>query len=66
MFAPYNLFAIVLGYLFLLFAVAYYAEKQEKKGKSIVNNPYIYSLSLAHRGYCPLQRVAGCLFLPLS
>jgi len=47
MFAPYNLFAIVLGYLFLLFAVAYYAEMQEKKGKSIVNNPYIYSLSLA-------------------
>jgi PAS domain S-box-containing protein len=47
MFAPYNLFAIVLGYLSLLFAVAYYAEKQEKKGRSIVNNPYIYSLSLA-------------------
>lgn len=47
MFEPYNLFAIVLGYLFLLFAVAYYAEKKEKRGKSIVNNPYIYSLSLA-------------------
>ncbi|MCL4477468.1 MAG: ATP-binding protein [Nitrospirae bacterium] len=47
MFVPYKLFAIVLGYLLLLFAVAYYAEKQEKKGKSIVNNPYIYSLSLA-------------------
>ncbi len=47
MFAPYNLFGIVLGYLFLLFAIAYYAERQEKKGKSIVNNPYIYSLSLA-------------------
>jgi PAS domain S-box-containing protein len=47
MFVSYKLFAIVLGYLFLLFAVAYYAEKQEKRGKSIVNNPYIYSLSLA-------------------
>ena len=47
MFAPYNLFVIVLCYLFLLFAVAYYAEKKEKTGKSIVNNPYIYSLSLA-------------------
>ncbi len=31
----------------LLFAVAYYAEQKEKYGKSIVNNPYIYSLSLA-------------------
>ncbi|MDA8213754.1 MAG: ATP-binding protein [Nitrospiraceae bacterium] len=47
MFAPYNLFFIVLCYLILLFAVAYYAEKKEKAGRSIVNNPYIYSLSLA-------------------
>jgi len=46
-FTPYNLFFIVLGYLLLLFTVAYYAERQEKKGRSIVNNPYIYSLSLA-------------------
>ncbi|HWR58831.1 MAG TPA: ATP-binding protein [Thermodesulfovibrionales bacterium] len=47
MFAPHNLFVIVLCYLLLLFAVAYYAETKEKRGKSIVNNPYIYSLSLA-------------------
>ncbi len=47
MFAPYNLFFIVLCYLLLLFALAYYAEKKERSGKSIVNNPYIYSLSLA-------------------
>src|SRR5512135_3499360 len=47
MFAPYNLFLIVFGYLLLLFAVAYYAEGMERKGKSVVNNPYIYSLSLA-------------------
>ncbi len=47
MFASYSLFFIVLCYLLLLFAVAYYAEKKEKTGKSIVNNPYIYSLSLA-------------------
>ncbi|HKN18615.1 MAG TPA: ATP-binding protein [Dissulfurispiraceae bacterium] len=47
MFTPYNLFIIVVGYLMLLFAVAYYAERKEKSGKSIVNNPYIYSLSLA-------------------
>ena len=47
MFAPYNVFLIVLGYLLLLFAVAYYAERMERKGRSVVNNPYIYSLSLA-------------------
>lgn len=47
MFLPYNLFFIVLCYLLLLFAVAYYAERKEKAGKSIVNNPYIYSFSLA-------------------
>jgi PAS domain S-box-containing protein len=46
-FAPYNLFFIVLSYLLILFAAAYYAEKKEKSGRSIVNNPYIYSLSLA-------------------
>jgi PAS domain S-box-containing protein len=46
-FAPYNLFLIVFCYLLLLFAAAYYAEKKEKSGRSIVNNPYIYSLSLA-------------------
>ncbi len=47
MFAPFNLFAITLCYLVLLFVIAYYAEKKEQTGKSIVNNPYIYSLSLA-------------------
>lgn len=47
MFTAYNLFFILLGYLLLLFAVAYFAETKERKGKSIVNNPYIYSLSLA-------------------
>src|SRR5271157_1186415 len=47
MFAPFNLLAITFCYLLLLFALAYYAEKKELTGKSIVNNPYIYSLSLA-------------------
>lgn len=47
MIAPLTLFAIVMSYVLLLFAVAYYAEVREAKGKSLVNNPYIYSLSLA-------------------
>ena len=33
--------------LLLLFSVAYFAERKELQGKSLVSNPYIYSLSLA-------------------
>ncbi len=36
-----------LFYLVVLFIIAYYAEHRLKKGKSIINNPYVYSLSLA-------------------
>ncbi|MBL7722649.1 MAG: GHKL domain-containing protein [Chitinophagaceae bacterium] len=36
-----------LFYLCLLFGVAYYAEYKQKKRKSIINNPYVYALSLA-------------------
>lgn len=38
------------GYLFLLFAIAYYGDWQRARGKSIIANPYIYALSLA--AYC--------------
>ncbi len=38
---------IALAYLVILFIIAYHAERKEKAGSSIVNNPYIYSLSLA-------------------
>ena len=43
-----NWIAIVsaLLYLCILFGVAYYAEYRLKKGKSIINNGYVYSLSL--------------------
>jgi len=36
-----------LFYLGILFGVAYYAEYRLKKGNSIINNGYVYSLSLA-------------------
>lgn len=36
-----------LGYALLLFAIAYWSEQRARSGKSIVNNPYIYALSLA-------------------
>lgn len=44
-----NIVAIVtsLFYLAILFAVAYYAEYRSKKRKSIINNGYVYALSLA-------------------
>jgi PAS domain S-box-containing protein len=34
-------------YLLLLFSVAYFAERKELQGRSLVSNPYVYSLSLA-------------------
>jgi Na+/proline symporter/signal transduction histidine kinase len=46
-FSPWLLLSIILGYLLLLFSVAYFAERKELQGKSLVSNPYIYSLSLA-------------------
>jgi PAS domain S-box-containing protein len=42
--------AAAFGYLLLLFAIAYYGDRQRAKGKSIIANPYIYALSLA--AYC--------------
>lgn len=44
-----NIIVIIsaLLYLALLFGIAYYAEHRLKKGTSIINNPYVYSLSLA-------------------
>ncbi|MBI5100387.1 MAG: PAS domain S-box protein [Nitrospirae bacterium] len=47
MFEGWLLYFIILGYLSLLFLIAYYAERKENLGRSIVSNPYIYSLSLA-------------------
>ncbi len=47
MFSPWTLLTIILGYLLFLFFVAYLADRKEQQGKSLVSNPYIYSLSLA-------------------
>jgi signal transduction histidine kinase/Na+/proline symporter len=41
------LFPLSFGYLGLLFAVAYFAERESKKGLLLTNNAYIYALSLA-------------------
>lgn len=36
-----------IGYLLLLFGIAFYVENKAKKGSRLFNNPYVYSLSLA-------------------
>jgi len=39
--------AVAFGYLLLLFAIAYYGDRRRSQGRSIIANPYIYTLSLA-------------------
>ncbi len=43
----YFVIVIVFVYLGLLFAIAYYADKRAVLGQSIINNPWVYSLSIA-------------------
>jgi phosphoserine phosphatase RsbU/P len=38
---------VAFGYLSLLFAIAYYGDWRRGRGKSVIANPYIYTLSLA-------------------
>ncbi|MEN8262169.1 MAG: sensor histidine kinase [Nitrospirota bacterium] len=38
---------IAFAYLSLLFAIAYYGDKRADAGRSIISNPYIYTLSIA-------------------
>jgi Na+/proline symporter/signal transduction histidine kinase len=47
MFPRWFLLFFTGGYLSVLFLIAYYAERREWRGRSIVSNPYVYSLSLA-------------------
>ena len=35
------------GYIGLLFAIAFYADRRKREGRSIIASPVIYSLSLA-------------------
>jgi len=63
---------VTLAYLGLLFAVAYYGDKRADAGRSIIANPYVYSLSLgvyatAWTFYGSVGRAAsdGVGFLPI-
>jgi len=48
---------VSLLYLTLLFVIAIYANKQNRLGRSLVNNPYIYALSLTV--YCTVWTFYG-------
>jgi Na+/proline symporter/nitrogen-specific signal transduction histidine kinase len=39
--------AAAFGYLCLLFAIAYWADKRADAGRSVVSSPYVYALSIA-------------------
>src|SRR4029434_8168424 len=61
------------AYLGLLFAIAYYADKRADAGRPVINNAYVYSLSLAVYAtawtfYGSVGRAAsdGVGFLPIS
>lgn len=38
---------IAFGYVSLLFAIAFYADQRADSGRSVISNPYIYTLSIA-------------------
>jgi Na+/proline symporter/nitrogen-specific signal transduction histidine kinase len=42
-----TILSVSIGYVSLLFAIAYYGDKRADQGRSIISNPYIYALSLA-------------------
>jgi Na+/proline symporter/nitrogen-specific signal transduction histidine kinase len=63
---------VALAYLGVLFAVAYYGDRRADQGRSIIANPYVYSLSLgvyatAWTFYGSVGRAAadGVGFLPI-
>jgi phosphoserine phosphatase RsbU/P len=61
-----------LLYIALLFLVAYYADQRQKEGRSITNNPVVYSLSIAvyatswtYYGSVGKAATTGIDFLPI-
>ncbi len=47
MLAGWVIVTVSFAYIGLLFAIAYYADKRAEVGRSVIANPWIYSLSLA-------------------
>ena len=60
------------AYLGMLFAVAYFGDRRAEQGRSIINSPYVYTLSIAvyctawtFYGSVGLAAAAGVGFLPV-
>ncbi|WP_193367667.1 sensor histidine kinase [Pelagibius marinus] len=47
MLSGWGILAVAFGYLCLLFAIAYYADKRADAGRSLIRSPWIYTLSIA-------------------
>ena len=47
MLAAETILFVSLCYIGLLFAVAYFGDRRAKAGRSIINSPYVYALSMA-------------------
>ena len=47
MIAAWTILAVALGYLGLLFVVAFWGDRRAEAGRSLIANPYVYALSMA-------------------
>ncbi|MEN8196567.1 MAG: histidine kinase, partial [Pseudomonadota bacterium] len=47
MLASWFILLASIGYLSLLFGIAYYGDRRADQGRSLIANPYIYALSIA-------------------
>ena len=72
MFDPFTVVIVVCFYIGILFSIALWVERQASAGRSIGNNPFIYSLSLAvycttwtYYGSVGKAATSGMLFLAI-
>ncbi len=47
MLSPLVVITVAFLYLALLFAIAHYSDRRAEEGRSLANNPYVYTLSIA-------------------
>jgi Na+/proline symporter/nitrogen-specific signal transduction histidine kinase len=71
-FQGWTVVVVSLAYLGLLFAIAAYGDRRADRGRSIINSPWIYTLSIAvyctawtYYGSVGLASTAGLAFLPI-
>lgn len=72
MLSTWSIVTVAFGYLCLLFAIAYYADKRADAGRSIIRSPWIYTLSIAvyctswtYYGSVGRAASGGISFLPI-